>query len=107
VAPKGTDESQRVRRVRRNGRVLIVWTGFICSGVPMAWWYVQTRSIAASSKSGPVDPPAFWSSALVCLVTTGVTWFVGCYLIREYLNGRDRTRALMADLRGAVRRQES
>ena len=87
--------------------MLVVWTAAVCSGVPMVWWFAQTRSMAAASKTGPVDPSPFWPAALTCLVTTIATWLAGGYLIREYLNGRDKTRALMAELRDAVRRQES
>ena len=103
----GKDEAQRLRRVRRNARVLIVWTALICSGIPMGWWAIQARSMARSSQDGPVELSHFWSSALFCLITTAIAWLGGAYLIREYLNNRDRTCALMADLRGAVRREDS
>jgi len=77
--------------------VLIAWTAFICSAVPTMWWFIQMRSMAASSR--------FWSAALACLITTVVAWVVGVYAIRQYLLSRDRTRAMMADLRDAIRRQ--
>jgi hypothetical protein len=84
--------------------VLLGWTAAVCSGVPMAFWYAQTRSMAAASHDGPVDVSQFWKAALACLVTTTLAWLVGRHLIRQYLDSRDRTRALMADLRGIERR---
>jgi hypothetical protein len=72
----------------------------------MLWWYVQTRAMAAKSQAGPVDPPQFWTSALFCVVMTVLTWLVGCYAIREFINSRARTRDMMTDLRGAVQRRE-
>ena len=76
----------------------------MCSGIPMTFWFAQTRSMAASSHDGPVDASQFWKAALACLVTTAVAWVVGRHLILQYLDSRDRTRALMADLRGVERR---
>lgn len=106
VALKGSEDSQRLRRARRNGRVLVAWTGFVCSSVPMVWWFAQRRSIVTASKAGPVDASPFWPSALACLVTTALLWLAGSYLIRGYLANRDSNQALVADLRRAVRRQD-
>ncbi|WP_460628943.1 hypothetical protein [Intrasporangium mesophilum] len=97
-------ESERVRRARRNRRALLIWTAVVCSGIPMIFWYLQTRAMAASSHDGPVDASQWWKPALACWVTTAVAWFVGRHLLLQYLDSRDRTRALMADLRGVERR---